>query len=1347
VDFTVVALGTGPDQTDFSAFWRQHTGQGGVDWSGSALLFEAGSVDGYSAGSLHGTYGGAFEGGPLADQLWGDPGSNALHGLAGADLITGGGGDDFLEGGAGADQLSGGDGSDIMFGGARAGLADSLESTAPEQQYYLDQIDDAPGDSNKLDGGGGDDFLAGGEYGDLLAGGAGADYLLGGGGSDHLAGGDEDDVIYGDSSLHYRYIESPPGYLAGQLEIAFADGVSASGSFDDVILAGDGNDTLWGELGNDSLYGEAGDDTLVGDRYNDPVYFQSELPAFDTTSAGLDVAYHGDDRLFGGAGRDRLLGLGGDDLLSGGMGDDILIGGAGNDSYLFEPGGGLDVIEDDAGLHTLVFSGVEVQDLQIQFQGERVFVGIAGDQQGFSLSRDQWSNVRIALNSPESLIDRSSLDTVVLAAGGRQLLRIAGSFEFEETRRDDYLALELSDPNRPFLALGEDVSDLSITGIDGGRLGAVMHLAGASGPALTIDVSAETLQQAGGFYSTGDATLVSLLELEGDIVGSGNNDKIVGSPGPDDIDGQEGDDLLWGGEGDDVLLAGPGDDALHGDGGNDSLDGGPGADLLVGGPGNDLIHNSGPNIDSFVFADGDGDDLIDAGAGSGRVRLGEIRFAADVDPGSIAFSYMNGDAFIDYGEGNRVTLNTDGVYTARDNTISRYTVVSEADPGWVPVIKAEGYVGDITGTFGRDIIIGGEHIETIMPSYGDDIIEAGGGPDWIFLNDLYLKVEGAGIGHKIIRGQEGNDIVHTPLHQGLRFHYEPGDGHDTIEYDWSYSADHPYQLGRDLATGEFYFNAYGNDVIVFGAGIELTDLHFYRYDDRLQISLADGTGSVSIANYFVGLDNQSAPQVTQPEWAYTEGGSPDSLLDVGVPGLIPTYPLSSLAFADGSVHDLEQILQDSLEDRSGFVYGTDGHDLLHVGADKTVLALAGDDQIFVEGDRNSIDPGSGNDLIEILGADNVVQFGPGDGVNFTVFRVDLGATMLRLGEGISRSDIDVAFHPELPELLLITLPTGTDTMQLLALAADPVTGESIPVPGATVSAVHFSDGSSITGEELLEMASGTAENLIQGTEGKDVLVGTSGDDILVGGKGNDILEGLDGDDRFLVEGTGQGRDRFIGGNGSDAIVGSKTGDTFKLGKFLVEDSIEQIDGGEGVDLIIGTRGRNKFDFSETTLASIDGIEGGAGDDRIFGSAGDDTITGGEGNDRLAGGPGSDRFHFAAGDGRDLLVNRDSDGSGSDSLYFSGMAPEDLWFSRVENNLVIDVLGSDDQLTVRNWFTSGRTELDAVYAADHVLLRGQLEQLVQAMASYDVPPGVDTMLPQLVQDELEPLLASSWQAVA
>lgn len=89
----------------------------------------------------------------------------------------------------------------------------------------------------------------------------------------------------------------------------------------DDTLAGDaGTNMIGGWLGNDLIFGNAGGDILFG--------------------------LNGNDTLFGGQDTDLLVGGDGDDRLSGDMGDDTLVGGAGADVFVFNPGSGLDRIED-----------------------------------------------------------------------------------------------------------------------------------------------------------------------------------------------------------------------------------------------------------------------------------------------------------------------------------------------------------------------------------------------------------------------------------------------------------------------------------------------------------------------------------------------------------------------------------------------------------------------------------------------------------------------------------------------------------------------------------------------------------------------------------------------------------------------------------------------------------------------------------------------------------------------------------------------------------------------------------------------------------------------------------------
>ncbi|WP_020592039.1 calcium-binding protein, partial [Kiloniella laminariae] len=175
---------------------------------------------------------------------------------------------------------------------------------------------------------------------------------------------------------------------------------------------------------------------------------------------------------------------------------------------------------------------------------------------------------------------------------------------------------------------------------------------------------------------------------------------------------------------------------------------------------------------------------------------------------------------------------------------------------------------------------------------------------------------------------------------------------------------------------------------------------------------------------------------------------------------------------------------------------------------------------------------------------------------------------------------------------------------------------------------------------------------IRGHAGNDHILAGDGDDLIIGGTGNDTLRGEAGNDVFLIEGKDQGADRFIGGDGTDHIHGGDGDDVITVSHLTKGDSIEEIDGCEGTNVLSGTSGNNTIDLSNTTLKNIGRIDGGAGNDSITGSAGDDTIVGGTGNDNLRGGDGDDTFivegngqgadRYNGGAGRDKIQGTDGD---------------------------------------------------------------------------------------------------------
>ena len=181
-------------------------------------------------------------------------------------------------------------------------------------------------------------------------------------------------------------------------------------------------------------------------------------------------------------------------------------------------------------------------------------------------------------------------------------------------------------------------------------------------------------------------------------------------------------------------------------------------------------------------------------------------------------------------------------------------------------------------------------------------------------------------------------------------------------------------------------------------------------------------------------------------------------------------------------------------------------------------------------------------------------------------------------------------------------------------------------------------------ETLIDRSGEDAEYLL-----RQDLFGTASDEIIVGTDAGDSLSGLGG--RNIIFGGG-GNDVFEDGSGHDELFGGSGDDSF----FANGSSDNSFDGGDGFDVVVysnvsvsaslasgsGTDGETFFDH----YTSIEGLQGGDGDDTLTGDGGDNTLFGGGGNDTLIGGAGFDRLDGGSGD--DTLTG----GAGPDVFGFA-----------------------------------------------------------------------------------------------
>ena len=493
-----------------------------------------------------------------------------------------------------------------------------------------------------------------------------------------------------------------------------------------------------------------------------------------------------------------------------------------------------------------------------------------------------------------------------------------------------------------------------------------------------------------------------------------------------------------------------------------------------------------------------------------------------------------------------------------------------------------------------------------------------------------------------------------------------------------------------------------------------------------------------------------------------------------------------------------------------WLQGQGGNDILWGGEGNDVLegGVGDDTYLFGRGDGHDIIREYGGKGEKR----NVIRFGDGIGVDDIeiltsysgttqsdiVFRIkDTGETItVEKGQPYRLANLDTTFSIQALEFADGTVLEWNDVVAMgLRLDAD-----------ATMGHTYF-EGGTLYGNDLGNTLNGNANNdTLVGGAGNDTLNGGDGDDILIGGAGNDALNGGKGDDLYVF-GRGDGHDIItetenragrrnairlgdgIGAgdiellaynsssNRSDFIIRIRdTGETLTVYNGLAHNvaNASNINSVQAVEFADGTVWewedilRQTFRVAEDQTVGYSHFEGGvlaandrgntlnggkgndtllggAGADTLKGGAGNDILAGGAGNDILEGGAGDDIYRFGLGDGVDTIT----DSGGNDSLDFGeGIDSSDLWFSRSGNHLVIDVLGSEDRVTINNyWYASGAYKVETISAGGMEFAHTQMEQMVQALASFDVQNGAYEEWTQEQKTEFNAIVASYWKPTA
>jgi Ca2+-binding RTX toxin-like protein len=1221
----------------------------------------------------------------------------AILGTAGNDYIVGhpvgnvidaGRGDDYVQGGNWHDTVHGGTGQDTVYGGQG------------DDQLFGEDGDDAllgGGSNDSLYGGLGNDSLWGDEFEDYLDGGDGNDVLEGGDGIDQLFGGSGDDVLNG-------------------------------GYDEDVLYGGDGNDTLdGGNLFNDVMYGEAGDDLITGN---------GELDG----GIGNDTL-QGSGHLIGGDGQDLLQGTGlleggeGDDRLEG-QGFDTLQGGAGADtlvaysnawdqgSNVLEGGTGNDTVYGSFGEDTYVFNLGDGQDLIIERRANEAYSNIAPTADTLSFGE--------GISAADLSFHRRGLDLIIEHANGTDAITVQNWFR-EPT---DHFKLD------------------TLTFADGSSLS-----------------QAQVESQVVYHGTTAADSIIGYRELNDRILLGAGNDQAWGRGGNDSLYGEAGNDYLEGEAGNDQLFGGDGNDQLGGGIGNDSLTGGLGDDKYIYalGGGVDVIDNTGGGNDGVFFTGGISEDRLSFSR-DGNDLL--IKVDGDAQQSvRVLEHFLGGGKAISY-------VQPDGGYQINATRIGHIVAANGVAGGYAAVIDGTAATEQLSGYETRDLLRGLVGNDTLFGMGGNDQLEGGDGNDYLSGGNGMNSGSGndvliGGAGNDVLDGEDGNDTLNGGLGDD-KYYYRAGGGLDVI----------------DNSAGGF------DGVFVLG-GVARGRLSFHRDGDDLVILVdKDMTHQLRITNHFLGGNN--AIDYVQPD----DGGS--YLTTTQIAALIVAFPDGTGEVPEPEEPEEPEVPTNPGTGQpptpglggNDSITGTAGNDVLLGGAGNDTLAgAAGNDRLI---------GGSGNDTYVYTAGLDVIEEagGTADVVSFAN-----GITFNQVSSGLTKSGNDLILKVNASTTNQVTLKDfflGGDNVvetftfvtggQLTAAQIFGAFGIAMPTPAAAFDATT----QGTTGNDAALNGS-AVRDLLQGFNGNDVLFGDAGNDRLEGGNGNDTLKGGAGNDNLL---GGRGDDTYVfaAGGGQDVIDNVGGGfDTLSFEGI----TFNQVSSGlmkSGNDLVLNVSGgtdkvtlKNWFLGGDAVVDSITFAAGGsltaaqifsafgltnpdvngspnylnlpderafgtvlagqAGDQVVFGSsdadlldggAGNDQLRGGLGSDYLLGGDGNDTYRFAAGDGQDTLNNLSNTPADNDVLSIEGITRANLWLSRQGDNLVIDVTGSQDSITVQNWYLNAGHKLDSIQAGSSTLYANAVDNLVNAMAAFGAPAGGELNLTQAQRDQLNVVIAANWQ---
>lgn len=730
-------------------------------------------------------------------------------------------------------------------------------------------------------------------------------------------------------------------------------------------------------------------------------------------------------------------------------------------------------------------------------------------------------------------------------------------------------------------------------------------------------------------------------------------------------------------------------------------------DLLIGTDGNDRLDDWGTGLDEAIrrnrprftrFVGGGGDDVIIGGAKADTMWGGtgnDIMLGRDGDDtlyGEEGDDRLDGDNGNDLlvggagrddlagGLGNDTLFGGDG-----DDLMYGYQLFGNLQPALLP-----GQTDDdvMDGGAGNDTMNGGFGNDQMWGGTGDDRLRGGSGDDKLYGDE----------GNDILFGEDGNDVLMG------------GDGDDELYGDFrrAYASPDNDVGGNDLLYGgagkDSLYGGVGNDLLDGGSGEDY--LEGGKGDD---IYVVDNVNDKVVENANEGHDTVIASC---------------------------SYTLS------GEVEDLRL---------------TEGGDFNAIGNARDNLLTGNSGDNVLDGGKgiDTMIGGRGNDtyMVDNLG-DKIVE-NAGEGIDTVVSRISY-----TLGDNLENLTLMDASKPE-SEIIngKKMLTYGSPRFYLLDYKqGDEVPGYKGTCSETSVANVCVMAGLSVSEGDVVKKAIANG------------WCNTSAADESTRGSSNPFSQvamlnsyGLRAE---IVDGYNIKRMAELVRDGRGVMLSVNAGKLWGVPEYVeggwvnhkitVTGVVCDAESGEVAGFYIADSGRGRtsdgcryLTLEEvrnaadvigagmiTTLEPIkmrdqnmDAI-GNALDNILTGNRGNNLMKGGKGNDTLIGEAGNDTYVFSRGDGRDVIVDNDKTRGNLDVLQLTDINQNNLWFRRSGNDLCIDIMGSSDRVTVKDWYVGGVSgsdnRIERIKTADgNTLYDSDVDKLVQAMASFAPPAATQT----------------------